>query len=149
MGHATRTALTLTVTGIIGVVTACSPDKSLMQVATGPCPTYSGGSATPTSLAGSYTVVSYCQTSLPASGPAGTLTITASPDSLNTWVNRGRLSPVTLAGPYAISGDSITVASPPGSWGPFVGTYSVSANTLYMSGTLTNAGLFVAIVATK
>src|SRR2546427_8156329 len=135
MGQARRSALALTVTAITGVGVACSPGKSLMQVATGPCPTYSGGSATPTSLAGSYTVVSYCQTSLPSYGPAGTLSMTTNPDSFTTWVNRGRLSPVTLAGPFTVSGDSITVASPPGSWGPFAGTYSFSANRLSMSGT--------------
>jgi hypothetical protein len=128
--------------------TGCSR-PSLMQVATGPCPTYSGGSATPTSLAGNYTAVSYCQNTLPSFDPAGTLTITASPDSFRAWLNRGRLSPVTLAGRLTVSGDAIAVSSPRGSWGPLVGTYAFSANTLYVSGTLTNSGLVVAIVATK
>jgi hypothetical protein len=129
--------------------TSCSRDSSLIQGLSGPCPTYSGGSASPARLAGTYTVVSYCQNSLPASGPAGSLTLTASPDSMNAWINRGRLSPVTVAGPYTVSRDTITVSSPPGSLGSFVGTYAFSANTLYMSGSLEDGRLFVAIVATK
>jgi len=129
--------------------TACSRDTSRIQGLSGPCPTYSGGRASPGSLAGTYTVVSYCQNSLPAFGPAGSLTLTASPDSMDVWINRGRLSPVALAGPYTVSRDTITVLSPLGSLGPFTGTYAFSANTLYMSGTLAGGRLFVAIVATK
>ena len=129
--------------------TACSRDSSLIQDLRGPCPTYNGGSASPASLAGSYTVVSYCQNSLPASGPAGSLTLTARPDSLNAWINRGRLSPVALVGPYTVFRDTITVSPPQGTLGPFVGTYAFSANTLYVSGYVPDFRVFVAIVATK
>jgi len=145
--YSTLQGFTLVLMAALG--TACSHDASLIQGLSGPCPTYSGGSASPASLAGRYTVVSYCQNALPASGPAGSLTVTASPDSLNAWINRGRLSPVALAGPYTVSRDTITVSSPPGSVGPFVGTYAFSANTLYLSGSLADGHLLVAIVATK
>jgi len=130
-------------------VAACSRDASLIQGLSGPCPTYSGGSASPTSLAGTYTVVSYCQNSLPASHPGGSLTLTARPDSLRGSINRGRLSPVVLWGSYTLSGDSIMVSSQPGSLGSFVGTYAFSGNTLYLSGTAADGHLVVAIAATR
>ena len=114
----------------------------------GPCATYGGGTATPASLAGSYTVVSYCQNAQPLSGPAGSLAMTASPDSLRMWVNRGRLSPVTLTGPYTVSGDTITVTAP-ASFGSFFGTYAFVVDTLYMSGRLWEGRLSIAIVAIK
>jgi hypothetical protein len=119
------------------VLAACSHGTPLQM--TGPCPSYRGGNASPTSLAGSYAVVSYCQGSLPASDLGGSLTITASPDSLHAWVERGRLSPVVLVGPYAIAGDTITVGS-------FVGTYAFSANRLYLSGSLPGSSLPIAMV---
>ncbi len=129
--------------------TACSRDMNVIEGQSGPCPTYSGGSASSASLAGSYTIVAYCANALPASSPAGSLTLTAGPDSLNAWIDRGRLSPVTLAGRFTVSRDTITVSSPPGVLAPFVGTYAFSANTLYLSGYLPDARLFVAIIATK
>src|SRR6266513_3731926 len=145
--YSTVQGFTLVVIASLG--TACSRDSSLIQGVSGPCPSYSGGSASPAGLAGTYTVVSYCQSSLPASRPGGSLTLTASPDNMNAWINRGRLSPVTIAGPYTVSRDTITVSSPPGSLGSFVGTYAFSANTLYMSGSLADGRLLVAIVATE
>lgn len=132
---------------IVALGAGCAGDTSL-QVQ-GPCPSYGGGDASPSSLAGNYTVVSYCQNSLPPSGPSGSLTLTASPDSFSGWINRGRLSPVVLTGAYTVSRDTIAVSSPPGSLGPFVGTYAFSADTLYVSGYVPDLRLFVAIVATK
>ena len=137
------------VLAISALVAACSRDASLIQGLSGPCPTYSGGSASPASLAGTYTVVSYCANSLPPTRPAGSLTLTATPDSMNAWIDRGRLSPVVVSGPYTVSGDSIRVSSQPGSLRSFVGTYAFSGNTLYMSGTAADGHLVVAIVATK
>jgi hypothetical protein len=137
------------VLAITALVAACSRDTSLIQGLGGPCPSYSGGSASPATLAGTYTIVSYCQGSLPPSHPGGSLTLTARPDSFSGWIDRGRLSPVVMAGPYTVSGDSIRVSSQPGSLRSFVGTYAFSANTLYVSGNAADGRLIVAIVATK
>ncbi len=107
-----------------------------------PCAKYSGGSATPATVAGDYTLVSFCQDTLPAFGPAqgvtGTLTLTAvSPDSFKATINLQ--PPVVLAGPYALSHDTITVTLP-APLGTFIGTYAfashVSADTLFVSGFL-------------
>lgn len=122
------------------IAVACSSSTS-PHVAT-PCPTYKGGSATPATLAGAYTLVSFCQDTLPAYGPAqgitGSLTLTntapAVPDSFKATINVPP-SPVVLAGPYGVSHDTITVTLPP-PYGTFTGTYAFSANTLYVSGFL-------------
>ena len=131
--------------GVAAVVTAiavaCSSSTS-PHVAT-PCPAYTGGSATPTTLAGDYTLVSFCQDTLPAFGPAqgitGTLTLTnVAPDSFKATINVPP-TPVVLAGPYGVSHDTITVTLPP-PFGTFTGTYAFashpSADTLFVSGFL-------------
>jgi hypothetical protein len=119
------------------VAVACSSSTS-PHIAT-PCPTYTGGSATPATLAGDYTLVSFCQDTLPAFGPAqgvtGTLTLTTgTPDSFKATINVPP-TPVVLAGPYGVSHDTITVTLPP-PFGTFTGTYAFSANSLYVSGFL-------------
>jgi len=119
------------------IAAACSSSTS-PHIAT-PCPTYTGGSATPTTLAGDYTLVSFCQDTLPAFGPAqgvtGTLTLTTgTPDSFLATINVPP-SPVVLAGPYGVSHDTITVTLPQ-PFGTFTGTYAFSSNSLYVSGFL-------------
>lgn len=124
------------------IAVACSSSTS-PHVAT-PCPTYTGGSATPATLAGNFTLVSFCQDTLPAFGPAqgvtGTLTLTTGthPDSFTATINVPP-TPVVLAGPYTVSHDTITVTLPP-PFGTFKGTYAfashASADTLFVSGFL-------------
>src|SRR4029077_19314229 len=119
------------------IAAACSSSTS-PHIAT-PCPTYTGGSATPTTLAGDYTLVSFCQDTLPAVGPAqgvaGALTLTTgTPDSFLATINVPP-SPVVLAGPYGGSHDTITVTLPQ-PFGTFTGTYAFSSNSLYVSGFL-------------
>lgn len=125
--QAGRRTIALAVLGV-----ACSTGAGVRT--SGPCPTYSGGLAAPTSLAGTYTITSYCQGALPSWGPAGTLGISASPDSFHLWVNRGRLSPVVVTGPYTLAQDTISVTQAI-AWDGFRGTYALAANTLYVSGT--------------
>lgn len=124
------------------IAIACSSNSTSPHVAT-PCPTYTGGSATPATLAGDYTLVSFCQDTLPAFGPAqgvtGSLTLTnVTPDSFKATINVPPV-PVTLAGPYSVSHDTITVTLPP-PYGTFTGTYAfashASADTLFVSGFL-------------
>ncbi|HEV2751821.1 MAG TPA: hypothetical protein VGV12_14965 [Gemmatimonadales bacterium] len=123
------------------IAVACSSSTSPHVAA--PCPTYSGGSATPATLAGDYTLVSFCQDTLPTFGPAqgvtGSLTLTntapAVPDSFTATINVPPV-PVVLAGPYTVSHDTITVNLPPRLGGTFTGTYAFSSNTLYVSGFL-------------
>jgi hypothetical protein len=120
------------------IAVACSSSTS-PHVGT-PCPTYSGGSANPTTLAGNYSLLSFCQDTLPAFGPAqgvtGTLTLTHSTtaDSFQAVINVPP-SPVALAGPYAVSHDTITVTLPMG-LGAFTGTYAFSGTMLSVSGKL-------------
>jgi hypothetical protein len=119
------------------IAVACSSSTS-PHVAT-PCPTYKGGSATPTTLAGNYSLVSFCQDTLPAFGPAqgvtGALILTTVPkDSFQATINVQPV-PVTLAGPYSVSRDTITVMLPP-PFGTFTGTYAFASNTLSVSGHL-------------
>ena len=122
------------------IAVACSSSTS-PHVAT-PCPAYTGGNATPATLAGDYTLVSFCQDTLPAYGPAqgitGSLTLTntapAVPDSFTATINVPP-TPVVLAGPYSVSHDTITVTLP-APFGTFTGTYAFSANTLSVSGHL-------------
>jgi hypothetical protein len=129
---------------LAALVVACSTGAGLRP--NGPCPTYSGGLAAPTSLAGTYTIASYCQGALPPWGPAGTLGISASPDSFRLWIDRGRVSPVVVAGPFTLAQDTISVAQAV-AWASFVGTYAFAANTLYVSGT-TN-GFAFSFIAVK
>ncbi|HEX2681893.1 MAG TPA: hypothetical protein VHQ03_11435, partial [Candidatus Dormibacteraeota bacterium] len=105
------------------------------------CPTYSGGAATPATLAGSYTLVSFCQDTVPALGPmqgvTGILTLThlagtTTHDSFLATITTPTPPPVVLAGPYAVSHDTITV-NVPFPLGTFSGTYRFSANTLHVS----------------
>jgi hypothetical protein len=120
------------------IAVACSSSTS-PHLAT-PCPTYTGGSATPATLAGDYTLVSFCQDTLPTFGPAqgitGSLTLTntapAVPDSFTATINVPP-TPVVLAGPYTVSHDTLTVTLPP-PFGTFTGTYAFSSNTLSVSG---------------
>lgn len=128
--------------GVVAVGVACS--NSTSPHVGPPCPSYSGGSATPATLAGDYTLVSFCQDTLPALGPAqgvtGSLTLTTgTPDSFKATINIPMQLPVVLAGPYTVSHDTITVTLPP-PLGTFVGTYNfvtaVTPNTLYVSGHL-------------
>lgn len=124
------------------IAVACSSSTS-PHIAT-PCPSYSGGSATPTTLAGDYTLVSFCQDTLPAFGPAqgitGTLTLTnAAPDSFKATINGVPPVPIVLAGPYSVSHDTITVTLPL-PLGTFKGTYAFASHaggdTLFVSGFL-------------
>jgi hypothetical protein len=124
------------------IAVACSSSTS-PHVAT-PCPAYSGGSATPATAAGGYTLVSFCQDTLPALGPAqlvtGSLTLTVgTPDSFKATINIPTQNPVVLAGPYTLSHDTITVTLP-SPFGTFTGTYAfashASADTLFVSGFL-------------
>jgi hypothetical protein len=122
------------------------------RVAT-PCPTYRGGNATPAILAGSYTLVSFCQDTLPALGPAqgvtGTLVMTVgTPDSFRATVNIPGSPPVALAGPYTLGHDTISVSL---QVIQFVATYKLSSanDTLYVSGTLPGTSRGLAIVFAK
>ncbi|HYK81779.1 MAG TPA: hypothetical protein VEU55_01425 [Gemmatimonadales bacterium] len=131
--------LTLGIAGA-AIVAACS--NSTSPVAT-PCPTYKGGNATPAALQGSYTLVSFCQDTLPAFGPpvvTGTLVMTVgTPDSFQATINIPNQAPVVLAGPYTVSHDTITVTLPP-PLGQFVGTYAWAvhgaSDTLSVSGNI-------------
>jgi len=123
------------------IAVACSSSTN-PHVAT-PCPSYSGGSATPATVAGDYTLVSFCQDTLPAFGPpvvTGTLTLTTGthPDSFTATINVPP-TPVVLAGPYTLSHDTITVILPP-PFGTFKGTYAFAphagGDTLFVSGFL-------------
>src|SRR5689334_25100624 len=116
---------------VAAIAVACSSNTS-PHIAT-PCPSYSGGSATPTTLAGNYTLVSFCEDTLPAFGPAqgvtGALILTTVPkDSFQATINVQPV-PVTLAGPYSVSHDTITVMLPQ-PFGTFTGTYAFASNTL-------------------
>lgn len=129
------------VAAVAAIAVACSSSTS-PHVAT-PCPAYTGGSATPATLAGDYTLVSFCQDTLPAFGPpaiTGSLTLThTTNDSFTATINVPTPPPVTLAGPYTISHDTITVMLPL-PFGTFTGTYAfashASADTLFVSGFL-------------
>jgi len=122
---------------VAAIATACSSNTS-PHIAT-PCPSYSGGSATPTTLAGNYALVSFCQDTLPSFGPpaiTGILTLTLGPpDSFKATINGIPPVPLTLAGPYGVSHDTITVmlGQP---FGTFTGTYAFASNTLSVSGHL-------------
>ncbi len=121
----------------IGVATAslgvaCSSSTS-PHLGT-PCPTYSGGSATPATLAGHYNLVSFCQDTLPAvQGVTGTLIMTVGTQDQDSFVANLNVLPAPLAGPYTVSHDTITVNL---SLGTFVGTYAFSGTTLSVSGKL-------------
>ena len=125
-----------------GIAVACSSSTS-PHVGV-PCPKYSGGSATPAALAGSYTLASFCQDTLPAFGPAqgvtGSLTLTTgTPDSFQATIHIPQQLPLNLAAPYTVSHDTITV-NLPAPLGTFIGTYNfvtaATPNTLYVSGHL-------------
>lgn len=133
---------------VAAIAVACSSSTS-PHVGT-PCPTYSGGSATPVTLAGNYTLVSFCQDTLPLQqGVNGTLSMTVgtggAPDSFIANLN---VLPAPLAGPYAVAHDTITVDL--GTLGTFIGTYAfhthATGDTLFVSGHLPGA---IAIVFGK
>jgi hypothetical protein len=141
-----RTAYRLTLASAVAAVAAviaiaCSNNSTSPHVGT-PCPTYSGGGATPTTLAGDYTLVSFCQDTLPASRPPavnGTLTMThgTTADSFQAVINTGQ-GPLPLAGPYVLSHDTIIVTLQ--GLGTFPVAYKfvslASGDTLYASGHL-------------
>ncbi len=116
------------------VAVACSSSTSPHHGT--PCPTYSGGTATPDALQGDYNLVSFCQDTLPiAQGVTGTLTMTAvPPDSFKALISIPGQLPLPLAGPYSLSHDTITVNL--GFLGTFIGTYSFSGTVLSVSGKL-------------
>ena len=116
-----------------------------------PCPVYRGGSATPAVLAGGYSLVSFCQDTLPALGPAqgvtGALVMTVgTPDSFQATVNLPGQAPVQLAGPYTLSHDTISVNL---QIIQFVATYAFSGDTLYVRGSLPGTAEGLAIVFAK
>ena len=124
---------------------ACSSSTSPHHAT--PCPSYSGGSATAATLAGSYTLVTFCQDTLPALGTAqgftGSLTLThaASVDSFKAAISPpSPASPVNIVGPYTVSHDTITVTLPPPFSVQVVVTYAFTANTLFVSGSLPTGG---------
>jgi hypothetical protein len=143
-----RTASRLTWGSVVAAVAAviaiaCSNNSTSPHVGT-PCPKYSGGSATPTTLVGDYTLTSFCQDTLPAFGPlqgvTGTLTLTnMAPDSFKAVIMMTGQQPLALAGPYSVSHDTITVTLP-APLGTFIGTYAFAAtaghDTLSVSGHL-------------
>ena len=121
------------------LVVACSSNSTSPHVGT-PCPKYSGGSATPTTLAGNYTLVSFCQDTLPAAGPpavTGTLAMTHA-TAVDSFIANLNVLPAPLAGPYTLSHDTISVSLQ--ALGTFIGTYAfashTSADTLFVSGYL-------------
>jgi hypothetical protein len=129
--------------GVVAVAVGVACSNSTSPHVGTPCLKYSGGSATAATLAGNYTLVSFCQDTLPAFGPAqgvnGTLTLTSvSPDSFKATINIPMQNPVVLAGPYALSHDTITVTVQ--GFGTFTVTYAfashASADTLSVSGFL-------------
>jgi hypothetical protein len=139
-GHRWAWRLTLGA-GAVAVSAACTSSTTPRQLSS--CPTYKGGHASDTTLAGNYTLASFCQDTLPAAGPAqgvtGTLTLTAPPnDSFKVAITRPMQLPVNLAGPYKPSHDTITVTL---ALGQFVATYAFAANTLYVSGSLPAGGM--------
>ncbi len=119
------------VVGVAAVGVACSNSTS-PHLGT-PCPTYSGGSATPATLQGDYVLISFCEDTLPvAQGVNGTLTMTVgTPDSFIANLN---VLQAPLAGPYTVSHDTIMVNL--GILGTFIGTYAFSGTTLSVSGKL-------------
>lgn len=124
--------------GVVAAIAVACSNSTGPHVAA-PCPSFTGGSATPTTLAGNYTLVSFCQDTLPAYGPAqgitGSLTLTnVTPDSFKATINVPPI-PVVLAGPYSVSHDTITVTLPQ-PYGTFTGTYAFASNTLSVSGHL-------------
>lgn len=119
------------------VAVACSNNSTSPHVAT-PCPTYSAGSATPAALQGGYTLVSFCEDTLPVTpGVTGSLTMTVG--TVDSFIAMLNVLPAPLAGPYSVSHDTITVTLP-NPLGTFVGTYKFVANaghdTLSVSGHL-------------
>jgi hypothetical protein len=135
-----RGVLTLGVAAA-ALAAACSSSTSLHRGT--PCPSYSGGSATAAALVGSYSLVTFCQDTLPALGTgqgySGTLTLThaTSVDSFKAAITPpSPASPVNIVGPYTISHDTITVTLPPPYSVQVIVTYAFTANTLFVSGSL-------------
>jgi hypothetical protein len=135
-----RGVLTLGVAAA-ALAAACSSSTSLHRAA--PCPSYSGGSAKPDTLAGTYSLVTFCQDTLPALGTgqgySGSLILTkgATPDTFKATITPpSPASPVNITGPYTVSHDTITVTLAMFGNIPFPVTYAFSANTLYVSGSL-------------
>lgn len=137
-----RGVLTLGVAAA-ALAAACSSSTSPHHAA--PCPSYTGGSATAAALAGSYTLVTFCQDTLPALGTGqgftGSLTLTSSPDTFKAAINPpSPAAPVNIVGPYTVSHDTITVTLPPPYSVQIIVTYAFTANTLFVSGSLPTGG---------
>lgn len=135
--------------GLAAVITAACKSTSAPQLAY--CPPYKGGSATPATLAGTYSLVSFCQDTLPTvPGVTGSLVMTVgTPDSLKTSINIPGQTPLVLAGPYTLSKDTISVTLGPPVNIAFVASYAFAANTLYVSGSLPGTTQPLAIVFFK
>ena len=109
------------------------------------CPGYGGGNARDSALAGTYTLVSFCQDTVPAFGPAqgvtGSLILTATapsvPDTFKAVINFPTPPSTNLVGSYQVSHDTIAVTF---QLGQFVGLYSFYAGTLKVSGSLPAGG---------
>jgi hypothetical protein len=133
---------TLTVTALT-VGAACSGSTNPHTLIY--CPSYGGGNASDTMLAGPYTLVSFCQDTVPPFGPAqgvtGSLILTATaptvPDSFKAIINFPTPPSTNLVGSYHVSHDTIAVTF---QLGQFVGVYSFYANTLKVSGSLPAGG---------
>ncbi len=122
------------------VAAACSNNSTSPHVGT-PCPKYSGGGATPVTLVGTYSLVSFCQdTVAPAQGVTGSLTMThaTTVDSFKAVITIPGQNPLPIAGPYVLSNDTMIVTV------QGLGTFPVayrfashaSADTLFASGNL-------------
>ena len=138
--------------GLAAVVAAACKSTSAPPLAY--CPAYKGGSATPATLAGTYSLVSFCQDTLPVVGPAqgvtGSLMMTVgTPDSFKTSITIPGQPPVVLAGPYTVSKDTISVTLGPPVNIAFVASYAFAANTLYVSGSLPGTAQPLAIIFFK
>ncbi len=133
---------------------ACSNNSTGPHVGT-PCPKYSGGGATPVTLVGTYSLVSFCEDTLPiAQGVTGTLTLThaASVDSFKAVINIPTQAPLPIAGPYVLSNDTMIVTVQ--GLGTFPVAYKFAshsaADTLFASGYLPgNPPPAIAIVFAK
>jgi hypothetical protein len=135
--------------GLAVAVAAACKGTSPPQLAY--CPTYKGGNANYATLAGTYSLVSFCQDTLPAVGRAqgdtGSLIMTVgTPDSFKALIAQPGQAPVGLAGPYTLSKDTLAVTVGPPVNISFIATYAFAANTLYVSGLLPGTTQQLAIV---
>jgi len=111
---------------------ACGGDKATGPV---PCDTYHGGVIGSAGLPGTYDLRSFCQGMKPnVAGAGGTVTITPSAFTADVTLPSGT---TTYSGAYTTSApDGITVNLTNPLPATFVGTYRVTADSLYVSGTV-------------